>query len=265
MHLSFLKITAGMVAAISALSLVAQTEAPKKLRIVLVGDSTVTEGEGWGLGFRRFVDSQRAECLNEAKSGRSSKSYRAEGHWDQALALHGDYYLIQFGHNDQPGKGPDRETEPATTFTANMGRYVDDVRAQGGTPVLVTSLTRRNFDPEHPDKLKDTLGPYVEAVRKLAATKHVPLIELYARSQELVEKLGSVGGAKLNLSDPKTGKPDTTHLDPVGSVLFARLVVDELRKAVPELAPDLLTNPAAELSPDVSRQGKAVSQGKTEH
>jgi pectinesterase len=236
----------GTVVAVSALPALVASAAPEKPRIVLVGDSTVTEGEGWGRGFKRFVDPTRAECINEAKSGRSSKSYRAEGHWDKALAQHGEYYLIQFGHNDQPGKGPDRETEPATTFTENMARYVDDVRAQGGNPILVTSLTRRNFDPEHPDKLKDTLGPYVDAVRKLAAAKHVPLVDLYARSQELVEKLGPTTVAKLNPPDVKKGVPDTTHLDAAGSVVFARLVVNELRKGVPELASVLLANPAEE-------------------
>ena len=47
---------------------------------------------------------------NTAQNGRSSKSFRDEGHWATALAAKGQYYLIQFGHNDQPGKGPERET-----------------------------------------------------------------------------------------------------------------------------------------------------------
>src|SRR5688500_629069 len=51
-----------------------------RTRIVLVGDSTVTDESGWGLGFRRLVAGQ-AEVVNEAASGRSSKSYLAEGRW----------------------------------------------------------------------------------------------------------------------------------------------------------------------------------------
>jgi len=66
-----------------------------KIRIVLVGDSTVTDHSGWGRGFKQFLGGE-VECTNIAQSGRSSKSYRAEGHWDRALKLHGDYYLIQF-------------------------------------------------------------------------------------------------------------------------------------------------------------------------
>ena len=112
--------------------------------IVLVGDSTVTEGSGWGLGFRQLVG-PGVTVTNTAQNGRSSKSFRDEGHWATALAAKGDYYLIQFGHNDQPGKGPERETDPATTYPANMARYVDEVRAIGATPILVTSLVRRTF------------------------------------------------------------------------------------------------------------------------
>ena len=77
----------------------------KTVRIVLVGDSTVTDGVGWGFGFKQYLGAG-AECVNTAANGRSSKSFLDEGRWRDALALKGDYYLIQFGHNDEPGKGP---------------------------------------------------------------------------------------------------------------------------------------------------------------
>ncbi len=214
--------------------------APNKPLIVLVGDSTVTDESGWGRGFKRFL-ADGAVCTNFARSGRSSKSYIAEGHWEKALAVKGDYYLIQFGHNDQPGKGPDRETEPATTYTANMARYVDEARAIGATPILVTSLARRIFSTNDPARIESTLTPYVEAVKKLAAEKNVPLIDLHARSIDLCEKLGPAETEKLN--PIKDGKPDRTHLDAAGSEVFARLVVEELRRAVPSLAPFLLAEP----------------------
>jgi pectinesterase len=180
-------------------------------------------------------------CTNLARGGRSSKSYLAEGHWQKALALKGDYYLIQFGHNDQPGKGPERETDPATTYTANMARYVDEARAIGATPILVTSLTRRIFSTNDPLRIESTLAPYVEAVKKLAAEKNVPLIDLHARSIALCEKLGPAETEKLN--PVKDGKPDRTHLDAAGSEVFGRLVAEDLRRVVPALAPVLLTEP----------------------
>jgi pectinesterase len=205
----------------------------QRRRIVLVGDSTVTDRSGWGSGFRTLLTAD-VECVNTAVGGRSSKSFRAEGHWDRALALRGDYYLIQFGHNDQPGKGPDRETDPATTFAANLARYVDEVRAIGGTPVLVTSLVRRTFDPANPGKLADTLAPYAAATRRVAREKQVPLLDLHRRSLQLCEEWGPARCEALN--PPGDRGPDRTHLDAHGSLVFAELVADELRREVPALA-----------------------------
>lgn len=234
-----------LLAVLPALSLAAEPAA-KPLRIVLVGDSTVNDAGGWGYGFRQFV-TDGVVVINTAQNGRSSKSFRAEGHWAGALAAQGDYYLIQFGHNDQPGKGPDRETDPATTYRENLARYVAEVRAQGGQPVLVTSLVRRNFDPAHPGRIASSLGPYVEAVQQLARAEQVPLVDLHALSLAWCERLGPAGTAALN--PVVEGKPDTTHLQGEGRVVFARLVVDGLREAVPALRPYLRAAPHAADAP----------------
>jgi lysophospholipase L1-like esterase len=218
-----------------------RTPVRPKMRIILVGDSTVTEHAGWGLGFRQFLSGD-AECLNTAVGGRSSRSFIAEGHWAKALALKGDYYLIQFGHNDQPGKGPERETDPATTYPEFMARYVDEARAIGAVPVLITSLTRRDFDPAS-NRIVSSLEPYAAAVRKLAAEKNVALIDLHERSVTLCNELGP---ERAHRFDPpsKNDKPDHTHLNAEGSLAFARLVVIELRHVVPALDPFLPTEPA---------------------
>jgi acetyl esterase/lipase len=227
----------------------AETVASRPVKIVLVGDSTVTDHAGWGMGFRQFVG-DGAMVDNTSQGGRSSKSFNAEGHWTKAIALKGDYYLIQFGHNDEPGKGPDRETDPSTTFTDNMGRYVDEVRAIGAQPILVTSLVRRNFDPTNPGRIKSSLVPYVEAVKKLAAAKNVLLIDLHARSLALCESLGPVETAKLNPPKPD-GTPDTTHLDAAHSAIFAQLVIEDLRQLVPALDSVLLREPRAAKLTDI--------------
>lgn len=211
----------------------------KKIRIVLVGDSTVNDQGGWGYGFKQFVTPD-VEVFNTAANGRSSKSFMDEGKWTNALALHGDFYFIQFGHNDEPGKGPTRETDPATTYPEFLAKYVDETRAIGAKPVLVTSLTRRTFDAA--GKLKPNLMPYVEAMKKVAAQKNVPLIDLHASSVALCEKIGPEETAKFNPTG-KDGKPDTTHLKGDARVVFAKLVVDEVRQKVPELAPYLLSEP----------------------
>jgi exo-poly-alpha-galacturonosidase len=213
----------------------------RKVRIVLVGDSTVTDKQGWGPGFKSFL-TDRAECINAARGGRSSKSFINEGHWTKALALKGDYYLIQFGHNDEPGKG-DRSTDPNTTYREFMTRYIDDARAIGAKPVLVTSLVRRQWDKSDSGKINSSLTPYVEAVDKLAKEKNVPLIDLHARSKELCQQWGKEKCWEFSpIKD--SNQIDNTHLNAKGSVIFARLVVEELVKAVPELKPCLAAEPA---------------------
>ena len=206
--------------------------ATPRVRIVLVGDSTVTADKGWGSGFCALVD-QAVECIDLAASGRSSKSYLDEGRWREALARSGTHYLIQFGHNDEPGKGPERETDPATTYRQNMARYIDEARAIGATPVLVTSLTRRRFDDG--GHVLPNLVPYVEAVKALAAEKGVPLIDLHASSIAAAERMGDAAWAMLSPRDEK-GDVDRTHLNRDGSAIVGALVARELRTAVPSLA-----------------------------
>lgn len=203
-----------------------------RTRVALVGDSTVTDKAGWGAAFAKLLG-PNAECLNFAAGGQSSKSFRDTGNWKKVIDSKPAYVLIQFGHNDQPGKGPERETDPATTFPDYLRRYVDEARAAGAEPILVTSLTRRTF---RDGKLADTLGPYAEATRKVATEKGVPLIDLYARSTELVEKLGSKGVEELEPPNPD-GKPglDHTHLNAKGADVFGRLVAEELRNVEPNL------------------------------
>jgi pectinesterase len=220
--------------------------AGRKIKIILVGDSTVTGRSGWGLGFKEFLDTNKAVCINTAMGGRSSMSFMREGRWTNALALKGDYYLIQFGHNNQPGK-PGRSTD-MPTFIADMKKYADDALAIGAKPVLVTPLTRRQWDRENPGKIKSSLEPYAAEVRKIAAEKKIPLVDLHQRSIELCEELGRekcYEFSPVKVTDGTNGY-DGTHLNGAGRVLFARLVVEELRKAAPELGPVLRDQPLNE-------------------
>jgi pectinesterase len=213
------------------LAIFARAEEPKIL-VYLVGDSTVQSGSGWGDAFKPLLKAG-VECVNLGKGGRSSKSYRAEGWWDKVIAARPTYILIQFGHNDQPGKGPERETDPATTFPENMGRYVDEAIAAGAQPILVTSLCRRTFGSD--GKLQDSLQPYAEATKRVAAEKKVPVVDLHARSMEQVEKMGPNGTGELDAAG-KDNKPDKTHLSESGSKLVAPLVAGELRRIHADLA-----------------------------
>ncbi|WP_349781354.1 rhamnogalacturonan acetylesterase [Xanthomonas arboricola] len=168
-------------------------------KIVLVGDSTTAVQGGWGPSFCAQHVSSFLSCLNLARGGRSTSNYRAEGSWEIALhelrsgGYRQVYVLIQFGHNDQPGK-PGRSTDLATEFPANLRRYVDEARAAGAIPVLVTPLTRRQFAR---GQLLDDLAPWAGATRTLAQELQVPLIDLHARSRALVQGMGPVLAMRL--------------------------------------------------------------------
>ena len=228
--MSFKKLTRFLllVAALAPFGLSAAT-----VHIVLVGDSTVTENAGWGAGFKQCLVGD-VELSNTARGGRSSMSFIKEGSWDKALALKGDYYVIQFGHNDEPGK--EGRSTTIEEFRSYMTKYVDDVRAIGAKPVLVTPLVRRQFkDKNHPNRIVSSLEPRAEVVRAIASEKNIPLIELHDRSKDVCEKLGRKGCE--DFSPVKDGgKFDGTHLNEKGHLLFGRVVAEEFRKAVPELA-----------------------------
>jgi lysophospholipase L1-like esterase len=259
----------------------AQTAEPepakfKAIKIVLVGDSTTAVLGGWGPSFCGWHVTSFAACINLARGGRSSGNYRTEGSWALAMdeirsgGFTDTYVLIQFGHNDQPGK-PGRSTDLATEFPLNMKRYVEEVRAAGGKPILVTPLTRRQFKD---GKLQDDLGPWAQAVRKVATETNTPLVDLHARSQAAVQAMGPVEAMKFAQRPPSTevidaatrtgttiaasaGGPapapasqhnavtepmgqaklsfDYTHLGVVGADYFSAIVTDELSKSVPAL------------------------------
>lgn len=226
-------------------------------RLILVGDSTMATRSGYGDSLcARFA----GPCINLARGGRSSMSFRTEGLWEQVLELLRDpdtphsYVLIQFGHNDQPGK-PGRSTDLVHEFPANLVRYVDEVRAAGGVPVLLTPLTRRSFKGPW---LRGDLAPWGAATRAVAATKDVPLLDLLKLSEAAVQSMGEAEADTLAMAPkPAPGQPvhpatmaeragaanpvfDRTHLGDKGARLFSSMVAQELRRLRPELGAALL-------------------------
>src|SRR5580658_4553339 len=75
------------------------------IRVELIGDSTQTDNAGYGRGFCANLTA-KIDCLNFARGGSSTKTFRRDGIWDKALASRPDYMLIQFGHNDEVSKEP---------------------------------------------------------------------------------------------------------------------------------------------------------------
>lgn len=243
----------------------------KAIKLMLIGDSTVQPGSGWGGAFCAEHVTSFAACVNLGRGGRSSASYIAEGSWQLALAEMSTpgfvktYVLIQFGHNDQPGK-PGRSTDLRTEFPVNIARYVAEARAKGAVPILVTPLTRRQFKNH---TLDNDLVPWADAIRKVAKETNTPVLDLNADSAAAVQALGPVLSAKfaqlppslevaaalqtgttiasttgvapapspaaaVDLGDPKLAF-DYTHLGKEGASFFSAMVTRELIAAVPEL------------------------------
>lgn len=263
-----------LVAVVSTRSLAAAQGSPASeaikpihaVKIILVGDSTTAVHSGWGGSFCAHHVTSLVACIDMARNGRSTRSYREEGSWDLVLAeaKSGGYadtwILIQFGHNDQPGK-PGRSTDLKVEFPANLRRYVDEAMGAGALPVLLTPLARRQFVA---GRLQNDLAPWAAAVADVAAEKHVPLVDLNALSAKAVEEMGPSKANQLAQMPPsnevaaaaasgtsiaaQTGAAaalpaakvnmafDYTHLGREGADYFATMVTGELAARVPTLS-----------------------------
>ena len=169
------------------------------IRVIMVGDSTMTDKSGYGKGFCAQFKPE-VTCINASRGGRSSKSYRVEGLWDKIIEQLNDkgayqqtYVLIQFGHNDG-SKRPERHTNLETEFPVNMRGYVRDVRANGAVPILVTPITQRHFKD---GKLKADLLPWAVATRLIAESEKTMLLDLNAESMRAVQAMGLVESNSL--------------------------------------------------------------------
>ena len=154
---------------------------PNQPKLLLAGDSICTEYNesaapqtGWGQCIGAALGGN-VEVLNHAVGGESTKSFIDEGKWDELLAQvdSGDVVFINFGHNDEK-----TDAAHATTtgvYKNNLSRFISDVRTKGGSPILVTPMSRRNFSEE--GLLKRTHGEYPATMRTLAGEKRTPLVD----------------------------------------------------------------------------------------
>ena len=211
------------------------------IRLILVGDSTLASHNGYGDELCKLLKTE-VTCVNAAKNGRSSGSYRKEGAWqgvldllDRPLAFSKTWVWIEFGHNDQPGK-PGRSTDLATEFPANLQHYVDEVRLHGAEPVLATPLTRRTFKD---GLLVRDLDAWGDATRRVAADTRTPLVDLLAASSREVQAMGQEEADTLaeEPPGPKKNRFDRTHLGPKGAKVFAQTAHRLAKESVESLRP----------------------------
>jgi lysophospholipase L1-like esterase len=206
----------------------------RPVRLVIVGDSTVCNyptnsvQRGWGMFIQDYFRSNQIQVINLALSGRSTKTFIQQGHWAAALKEKPDFVLIQFGHNDSHSPTNREATDANTTYRQYLRQYIDESRAIGARPVLVTPMCRRNFSSD--GHVANELLPYAEAMKIVAKEKNVPLVDLNAASVDLCNQLGPEASKAL-ANTPN----DATHFNAKGAREMARLLMRQLLVVEPAL------------------------------
>lgn len=244
---------------------------PAAFTIYAIGDSTMADYNpaqypdqaGWGQMFRNFLVGTEAAYVNAAHNGRSSRSFYDEGSWGavKSQLKPGDYVFIQWAHNDESDNGLDGTetpvvigTAPFGTYQTYLGKYVDETRAAGATPIFFTPVVRRYFDNagvsitakgQHDLTGQGAAGTegqdlnYVEAMKQVATNKSVPVIDMTASTKALVEQYGPTQSKSVIYI-----AADDTHLQPLGATMFAQLAAQGL--VAQNILSDYL-NPAGDL------------------
>lgn len=213
-----------------------------KKKIVWAGDSTVAQNSfatypqtGIGQEFHRFLKTG-VQVVNLAVNGRSTKSFIDEQRLvDAYFTLHeGDFFFIQFGHNDKKVEDPVRYAAPYGEYTDNLRKFINVARNRKATPVLISPILRIEVDSE--GQLKNTHGEYPAAMEALAKEEGVLFVPLTDLSTAYVERKGVEACKRyfMHLEEgvfdayPDGLHTDNTHLKYEGALLFGSLIADFL-------------------------------------
>jgi lysophospholipase L1-like esterase len=177
--------------------------------VFLLGDSTVCDQpaepwNSWGQMLPRFFKPEIA-IANHSESGETvADSLRAQ-RFEKVFSLMkpGDYLFVQFGHNDMKNHA----TNALDIYKSDLKKVVERTRTLGGTPVLVTSMERKNGVEN------DTLAGYPDAVREVAKEENCALI--------FYKALGDDIGKAFQ---------DGTHHNNYGSYELAKCVVEGIKQ-----------------------------------
>lgn len=207
---------------LAALEIVEDDRVPT---LFVAGDSTVSDprtgpGGNWPTHLSQFLKPEIALC-NSAEGGETSKSFVTGLRMDKVLSQMkaGDFFLIQFGHNDSKPQWPQSYTEPASSFKAYLRVFIAETRRRGATIVFVTPMERRANG--------DSVGPWARAMQEVASQDNVPLIDQWVMSKQLWTAMGP------RVADAFT---DQTHLSGYGGYLLSKLIVRGIKANVPGLA-----------------------------
>lgn len=216
-------------------------------RLLIVGDSTVKKlsrnADGWGDYIADFFDTSRIEVLNWARSGRSSRSFIAEGRWAKVLeqTRPGDFVMVQFGHNDQKPLTSDRGSIPGIgdetkmvvsdytnkemtvhTYGWYLSQYVKDAKAKQATLIFVSPVPRNRWYKD--GSFKNVMRDHAMWMKQIADRQGVYFLDANAI---LAAHYSSLGKEKVKKLYFNTG--DNTHTGLLGAQRNAQAVVEGLR------------------------------------
>ncbi|KIN03277.1 carbohydrate esterase family 12 protein [Oidiodendron maius Zn] len=199
---------------------------------------------GWGDGFLNFTLESPAFGFNYGVSGASLTPYLASSTFQTILAQVSKYkstktvfVTAQFGHNDQ--KNPTYEAE----FSTSLHKFVSEINAAGGVPIIITPLTRRTFSG---GSVVQNLAN--ETAKALAVAKDTGsrYIDLNKASTDYVNAIGNQAAQAYDYHGT-----DHTHLNPWGEIVFGRMVSDLLVAKYHDIA--AYTKPNATLSNELAK------------
>ncbi len=179
--------------------------------LFLVGNSTMRNGTkgngsngqwGWGYYFNKYFNENQIIVENQALGGMSTRTFYTDLWPAIRVALKpGDWVIVSIGHNDNgeffdqkraraviPGVNPDtmyigfnqrtQRQDTVYSYGNYLRRYVNEIRAKGANPILMSLTPRDAYD----DKGKIVRKPQTEWAAYVAAVEGVPFVDLNERS-----------------------------------------------------------------------------------
>ena len=133
-----------------------------------------------------------------------------------------------------PGKGPECETDPKTTYPELLKKDIAEAQAAGAHPILVTEMQTRKYKD---GKLLHPWEAYVVAMRKVGTETNTPVIDLNAHLTACLDTMTQAQADAYNkyyVDNPAL--IDRGHINPKGSQMIGAMVAEDMAKVVPALA-----------------------------
>ncbi|MGX7199409.1 rhamnogalacturonan acetylesterase [Enterococcus nangangensis] len=213
------------------------------MNIFIAGDSTAAPKlaekrpeAGWGEYFNAFF-TPAVTVHNYAKNGASTKSFIAEGRLQKIAAeiQAGDYFFIQFGHNDQKIDTP-RGTLPDSTYQENLALFTQVALTHQATPVILSSVTRRSYQNNQIDPT--CLGDYPRAAAAFAQKNHFTFLNMNQVTRDFLNHYDDDTSRQFFLQlapglheNYPQGVEDNTHFNQRGAQQIAQLVAETLQQS----------------------------------